>query len=72
LTALRAEHAPDSHTTTLDDGGISDADAQEDIAVVLVEMKLQTLECIEAALTRVDDGQYGRCVECGDDIAAAR
>jgi DnaK suppressor protein len=72
LWTLRAEHAAADHLTTLDDGGISDFDTQEDIALALVEMKLETLERIDAALERVDAGQYGRCVECGDDIAAAR
>jgi DnaK suppressor protein len=72
LSALRAEHATVDHVTTLDDGGISDIDTQEDIALALVQMKLETLERIDAALEHVDAGQYGRCVECGDDIAAAR
>jgi DnaK suppressor protein len=72
LSALRAEHATVDHLTTLDDGGISDVDTQEDIALALVEITLETIERIDAALERVDAGQYGRCVECGDDIAAAR
>ena len=27
---------------------------------------------IEAALARIRDGEFGACVECGEDIAAAR
>lgn len=27
---------------------------------------------IDAALKRMEDGEYGYCVRCGDDIAAAR
>ncbi|WP_420430840.1 TraR/DksA family transcriptional regulator [Hyphobacterium sp.] len=30
------------------------------------------LRRIEAALGRIDDGEYGWCVECGDAIAAKR
>lgn len=30
------------------------------------------LQLIEAALQRLDSGDYGYCVTCGDDIASAR
>jgi DnaK suppressor protein len=32
----------------------------------------ETLEEIESALTKLDDGTYGRCEECGGAIAEAR
>lgn len=32
----------------------------------------RVLEQITAALTRLDDGTYGRCLRCGERIAAAR
>jgi len=38
----------------------------------LVEMKARELEAIEAALNRVDSGEYGRCVDCGQWIRPAR
>ncbi len=30
------------------------------------------IAAIHAALRRVEDGSYGECVQCGDDIAEAR
>ncbi len=30
------------------------------------------MAAIRAALTRVEEGSYGECVQCGDDIAEAR
>ena len=32
----------------------------------------ETLEDVEHALTKLDDGTYGTCEECGEPIAAAR
>lgn len=32
----------------------------------------QKLVQIEAALRRIDEGEYGYCQECGEDIAVAR
>lgn len=32
----------------------------------------QKLLQIDAALRRIDEGEYGYCQECGEDIAAAR
>jgi len=33
---------------------------------------LLEIKQIEAALTRVDDGSYGECVKCGEDISDER
>lgn len=38
----------------------------------LVEMKANELENIEAALHRMDTGDFGRCVDCGRWIRPAR
>lgn len=32
----------------------------------------ETLEEVERALGKLDDGSYGKCEECGEEIAAAR
>lgn len=55
-----------------DDGEISEADTQEEIAFALLEMKADTLNRITTALHRLTDGTYGRCRDCGEDIAASR
>lgn len=38
----------------------------------MVERKARELENIEAALTRIDSGKYGQCVDCGRWIRPAR
>jgi DnaK suppressor protein len=43
---------------------------QRDLA--LRERNQQQLAAIEAALARLDDGTYGRCVRCGNAIAPER
>ena len=35
-------------------------------------MKAETLNKINEALARLEDGRYGLCFECGDEIAEAR
>jgi len=35
-------------------------------------MKSETLNKIDAALRRLEDGSYGDCFECGEEIAEAR
>ena len=72
LLSVREERATADRVGALDDGEVSDVDIQEDIELVLVQMKVETLERIDAALVRLAAGQYGHCIECGDEIAAAR
>jgi|ERR1044072_1271083 DnaK suppressor protein len=55
-----------------DDGEISEADTQEEMEFALLEMKADMLNRITTALHRLADGTYGRCLDCGDDIAAQR
>jgi DnaK suppressor protein len=35
-------------------------------------MKSETLNKVDAALRRLEDGSYGDCFECGEEIAEAR
>lgn len=56
----------------LDQGESSEVDIQEDIEFALIQMKSETLNKINAALGRLDEGTYGNCYECGDEIAEAR
>ena len=50
----------------------SEADIQDDIEFALIQMKAETLNKIGAALTRLEEGTYGYCFECGDEIAGRR
>jgi len=50
----------------------SEVDIQEDIEFALIQMKSETLNKINEALRRLEEGTYGNCFECGDEIAHAR
>jgi DnaK suppressor protein len=56
----------------LDQGESSEVDIQEDIEFALIQMKSETLNKIEAALRRLEEGTYGGCFECGEEISEAR
>jgi len=56
----------------VDQGESSEADIQEDIEFALIQMKAETLNRIDAALRRLQEGSYGDCFECGEEIAQAR
>ena len=72
---VRAEGAGGLATGVLDAVETSEADIQEDIEFALIQMKAETLQRINEALERLEEGTYGHCYECGDGdqpAAAAR
>jgi DnaK suppressor protein len=50
----------------------SEADIQDDIEFALIQMKSETLNKINDALMRLDQGDYGNCFDCGEEIAEKR
>jgi RNA polymerase-binding transcription factor len=56
----------------LDDGESSEADIQEDIEFALIQMKAETLHKIDEALARLEEGAYGYCFECAEEISEQR
>ena len=50
----------------------SDDQVQEDIDFALVQMQWQTMEKIAAALGRLEEGEYGMCRDCEQEIAEKR
>jgi RNA polymerase-binding transcription factor len=50
----------------------AEADIQEDLEFALVQMKSETLNKINDALTRLEQGDYGYCYDCGAEIAEKR
>jgi DnaK suppressor protein len=50
----------------------SEADIQEDIEFALIQMKSETLNKINDALSRLEHGTYGYCFDCGEEIAEKR
>jgi len=56
----------------IDQGETSELDTQDELEFALIQMKAETLNRIDAALRRLEEGTYGRCFECGNEIAATR
>jgi len=67
---VRAEGIQDRDV--LDQGESSEVDIQDDIEFALIQMKSETLNKVNAALRRLEEGAYGDCFECGEEIAPAR
>lgn len=56
------EHDPEGHTIAWE---------RQQVAGLLRDARAELAE-IDAASGRLDDGTYGRCATCGDEIAPAR
>jgi DnaK suppressor protein len=69
---VRTEGASGVTTGVVDAVETSEADIQEDIEFALIQMKAETLQRINEALDRLEEGTYGRCFECGEEISEAR
>ena len=50
----------------------SEVDIQDEIEFALIQMKAETLHRINEALERLEEGTYGRCFECGEEIGPQR
>ena len=55
-----------------DDAETSEADIQDDIEFALLQMKAETLNKITEALSRLDEGTFGYCYQCGKEISSRR
>jgi DnaK suppressor protein len=69
---VRAVGAAGDGQGVLDAAEASEADIQDDIEFALIQMKSETLHKIEEALARHNEGTYGYCFECGDEISERR
>lgn len=56
----------------LDEEDKSVVDLKEEITFSLIEPKRKELEEIEEALTRIERGEYGLCIDCGGPISVKR
>ena len=65
--------SPNSPTQgVLDAVESSEADIQDEIEFALLQMKAETLNKIEEALRRLEEGTFGYCFECGEEISERR
>jgi DnaK suppressor protein len=71
LRGVRADSEARPHGGQ-DVGEVAAADMQDDIQFALLEMKAETLNKVDEALERLEQGRYGLCHHCGDEIAEAR
>jgi DnaK suppressor protein len=69
---VRTEGTHGKMSEVFDTGESSEADIQEDIEFALIQMKSETLSKINEALSRLEEGAYGYCYECGEEIAKQR
>jgi DnaK suppressor protein len=69
---VRTEGAGGLSIGVVDAEETSVADIQEDIELALIQMKAETLTRINEALDRLEEGTYGRCNECGQEISPPR
>jgi DnaK suppressor protein len=77
LVEERREGDAASRTVELDQsrfGRLSRMDALQAQAMSVAAQSRRTehLHEIDAALARIDEGEYGDCVECGEEIASRR
>lgn len=71
IRGVRADGSEKPHEV-MDPGETSEVDIQEDIEFALIQMKAETLNKINEALSRLEEGTYGRCFECAEEISEQR
>ena len=69
---VRAEGAGSAVQGVLDAAESSELDIQDEIEFALIQMKAETLNKIDEALRRLEEGTYGYCFECGEEISEKR
>jgi DnaK suppressor protein len=69
---VRAEGASGMMHAVAEVGETATADIQDDIEFALIQMKAETLQKINEALARLEEGSYGNCFECGEEISPKR
>jgi len=71
LRGVRADVTARAHDSQ-DDGELADNDLQDEIRLALIQLKAETLNMVNEALARLDEGRYGFCHACGGEIAERR
>jgi RNA polymerase-binding protein DksA len=80
LLAELKQHGADPYSEKVDRiAGIDDnfadsaaATAERSEALALIDSARDRLSEVDAALEQMDEGQYGKCVDCGQEIPTAR
>ena len=69
---VRTEAANSPSHGVFDAAETSESDIQDDIEFALIQMKAETLHKIEEALRRLEEGTFGYCFKCGEEISERR
>ena len=56
----------------VESGETTEVHPEDELAFALIQIKGEVLNRINEAVSRLDEGTYGYCGECGDAIAASR
>jgi DnaK suppressor protein len=66
------QHYIDMAGAVTDLGDDSVADMLADLEAAQVDRQVNEVRDLEAALARIKSGEYGVCIDCGDDVAFER
>jgi RNA polymerase-binding transcription factor DksA len=72
LKRNRQEASGDLSTMPIHMADIGSDNFEQDFTLTLLESEEITLQQIELALSRIADGSYGTCMNCGEAIPKAR
>jgi RNA polymerase-binding transcription factor DksA len=72
LKKTRSESSGDLSSMPIHMADIGTDNFEQEFTLSLMESEEDTLESIEVSLQRIEDGQYGRCEECGGVIPKLR
>jgi DnaK suppressor protein len=62
----------DKYNGLSDDGDLADVAITDSLQATNLNRHRATLRAIEEALLRIDEGTYGTCEDCGEEIAVGR
>jgi DnaK suppressor protein len=72
MKVVRSENGSYTRDEVVDDVEASEAEAQGDLELAIVELRSEMLTRIDEALARLKQGVYGDCFACGEEIAERR
>lgn len=72
LNKTRSEASGDLSSMPIHMADVGSDNFEQEFTLSLMENDEETLERIEAALERIEDGVYGSCIECGGRIPKTR
>ena len=62
----------DKYNGLSDDGDLADVAIRDSLQATNLNRHRATLRAIEEALLRIDEGTYGTCEDCGEEISVGR